>query len=93
MIDNRPITHVRFQHPVNLGSVDHSEWSADRPSSTPLAGAIKPRAGDPDRGEPRDSIVFECRIGKDAYDVEVPRSNIAQIIRPAPPVPAESKRR
>jgi hypothetical protein len=76
------ITHVRFRHPVSLGGTDHSEWSMDRPHSTPLAGKITARAGNPDLGEPRDSIVFECRIAKDHYDVEVPRSNIAHIIRP-----------
>lgn len=85
MIDNRPITHVRFKTAVTLGA-EVMEWSVDRPFSSMFVGAIKPRSGDPDRGEPRDSIIFEIRIGKpEAHvDVEVPRGNIAQINRAAP---------
>lgn len=87
MIDNRPITYVRFKTPVTIGA-EVMEWAADRPFSTMFAGAIKPRPGDPDRGEPRDSIIFEVRIGKpEAHvDVEVPRAHIAQINRAALPV-------
>lgn len=88
------ITHVRFQTPAVIGGVDTIEWSTASPASTRLAGAITARAGNADRGESRDSIVFECRIGKDAYDVEVKASNIAHVIRsvdPAPPPVAKDK--
>lgn len=86
MIDTRPITYVRFTSSVTLGS-EVNEWAADRPFSSAYAGKIVPRAGDPDRGEPRDSLIFEVRTGKPEFhhDVEVPRANIAQITRaPAP---------
>ncbi len=89
--------HVRFQTSVVIGGVDKIEWSATNPATSALAGAIAARAGRDDRGESRDSIVFECRIGKDAYDVEVPKSNIAHVIRSvepqqaAQPAPAGAK--
>lgn len=79
------ITHVRFQTSVVIGGVDTIEWAAATPASTRLVGAIAARAGNADRGESRDSIVFECRIGKDAYDVEVKASNIAHVIRSVEP--------
>lgn len=84
MTDTRPITYIRFVRPVSLGSADRDEWSAESPASTALIGAIKPRMGDPDKGEPRDAVIFEVRQGSAAYDVEVPRSNIAAIRRNAP---------
>lgn len=94
MTDTRPITYVRFIRPVSLGNSDRDEWSASSPASTALVGAVQPRVGDPDKGEPRDCIVFEVRQGGDAYDVEVPRSNIAAIRRAAPakaPAPGAKK--
>ena len=68
------ITHVRFQTSVVIGGVDKIEWSATNPAATALAGAITARVGNADHGESRDSIVFECRIGKDSYNIEVPKS-------------------
>ena len=87
MIDTRPITYVRFMKPVSLpGEAD--EWVKDSPRYGVAVGALKPRMGDPDKGEPRDSVIFEMRAGADQYDLEVPRSNIACIRRAAPEKPA-----
>lgn len=83
------ITYVRFKSSINLGGAT-DEWAHDRPNVTAHAGKITPRPGNPDNGEFRDSIVFEVRIGKPEawHDVEVPRANIAHIIR-TPPVPKQ----
>lgn len=80
------ITYIRFKFPVTIGGAT-DEWAHDRPHVTANAGKITPRAGIPDLGEFRDSIVFEVRVGVPAawHDVEVPRGNIAHIIRTAPP--------
>lgn len=83
------INHVRFKSVVSLGSTDVSEWSRERPSSTQLAGKIDVRHSD----QQRDGVVglvFECRIGKDAYDVVVPWSNVANVIQ-TPPQPGAKK--
>lgn len=77
------INHVRFRSPVSLGSVDSPEWSADRPSSTALAGKIACRPSEISR-DGAAGLVFECRIGKDHYDVLVPWSNIAHVIQTVP---------
>jgi len=87
------ITYVRFKSPVTLGS-ETNEWAHDRPGVTSYAGKITPRAGNPDNGELRDSIVFEVRVGKAEahHDVEVPRANIAAIIRTPPQPKQEGKK-
>jgi hypothetical protein len=87
-----PITHVRFRSPVTLGA-EVDEWSSSNPHSSAYRDAIKPRPGNPDLGEPRDSLIFEVRIGKpeNHHDVEIPRGNIASITRAAPVAPAVTK--
>lgn len=95
MIDTRPIVQVKFKTTTFIG-YETLEWSADRPHYGFNAALIRPRSGDPDRGEPRDSIIFEIRVGDPSkyVDVEVPRGNIAQIIRSvveAKPAPAVKK--
>lgn len=85
------ITHVRFQTTVVIGGVETNEWSADRPGHSRLANGVTVRPGNAALGEGRESLVFECRIGKDAYDVEVPRSNIAHVIRTPAEAPADGK--
>lgn len=78
--------HVRFLRPVTIGSVEHEQWSRAAPGSTALAGKIDARRGDPKRGEHPDSVVFEVRIiPSDPYDVEVPLTNIAHVIRARQP--------
>lgn len=89
MIDTRPIISVRFRSTVNLG-YETEFWSAADPHYG-FGGKITVRVGDPDKGEPRTSLIFELRAGKtEAHvDVEVRESNIAQINRaPWPEKPA-----
>lgn len=78
------IIRVKFHRPVVLGSLPVEEWAADRPSVSGLTGKIAPRVGRTELGELTSSLVFEVRMGAEAYDVEVRESNIADITRRAP---------
>lgn len=89
-MSDRPITYLRFRAPVNVGSVDHSEWAQDRPMSSAHAGRIRPRFADAAKGERAGDIVLEYRAGNDCYDVVVPRSNVVQYIHAVTQPKAES---
>jgi hypothetical protein len=86
----RPIIAVRFHTDVTLGNRATSEWYADKPGSSQVAGKITARMGNPDLGEQRSSVVFEVRLGNRPggatgdIDVEVPASNLAEVQREPP---------
>jgi hypothetical protein len=90
-MSDRVITSIRFRSPVNVGSVDHNEWSLGNPMSSSLASRIKPRFADAAKGERVGDIVLEYRAGVDNYDVVVPRSNVVQYIH-AVAVPKDVKK-
>lgn len=81
MTDIRRIIRVCFVKPTQIGSIRAGDdWAAAAPASSGLANAVTARFGDPSRGEPRDSLVFECRTPGDPHDAIVPFANIAAII-------------
>ncbi len=86
------IISITFRSPVSLGGLSTEQWHAERPGSTAMVGKVSPRPGSRQRGDRwDDSFVFEIRNGSDAYDVEIPASNIAQVNRAPTAVATDGK--
>lgn len=79
------ITEVRFIRPVNIGSVEHDQWSSKRAATSVHHGRITIER----HADKRDGLLVKWRAGDgegQRLDITVPWSNVAQVSEAPPEV-------